>query len=378
MLGKPHTQIAILDDDPVSVITPFLCQDIICERLVLLHTQPLSFKLSWLKAYLHQSGTVLETVNIKEQSLSTGLSKWKQKPLAINVTQGNIGLQAQLIEWGKQQGHIVFWLDNRTDQLRFIHPATPEAIDVPDKLSISDYLGILGIRTLSAQREITSLAPYLPVARNWANHATASQKALKHLNYLAIQTNATTLTSRPLNLVQQQHRELQTMIDDICSAGLARYREQKLFFTSNTARQFCCGYWLEHYCFDQLHQLKAQRSDIQDLATNVEIEMGSPHNPLRNELDVVALINNRLYIFECKTSNADAKESQRTLYRLDMLRDRLGERTQAFWVNCHPISDVLKKRARQADISLIEAEAIADFTTLVNRVAKRHQTPQQS
>jgi len=68
---------------------------------------------------------------------------------------------------------------------------------------------------------------------------------------------------------------------------------------------------------------------IQDIGRSIEVERLHKNQPVRNEIDVALLKDNRLYLIECKTkvfngNHAVHSEGAQTLYKLDTLKDLLG------------------------------------------------------
>ncbi len=373
MLSKPHTHIALLDADPISVVTPFLNPNVAAKDLVLLALSPLNFKLKHMSALLQPKGISLRCIELfnSQHTLSDCLAEYVGENLVLNVTQGDIDIQTELIDWGRSQQASVVWLDKKNDYLRFIYPKDQRDLEVPDKIKIPDFMALLGIRVKTLQQSLQAIQAYVPIARDWAEKNHYLAKAIGQLNYHAMRSNANGLCHRDLSYQEQNNPQLQRMLAQLSEQHLLTLKENRVCFNSPQTRYFCNGFWLEYFCFDQMHQLRRSGLELQDIAMSVEVEYGDELAPLRNELDVVALINNRLYLIECKTSNADPKEGQRIIFRLDMLRDTFGETTQAFWVNSLPVSDVLKRRARHSDVHVVEADAVNDFAELISRTAKR-------
>ena len=59
----------------------------------------------------------------------------------------------------------------------------------------------------------------------------------------------------------------------------------------------------------------------------MQVDRQHQGKPVRNELDITFLKDNRLYIIECKTKRFSAKDQGAgadTLYKLDTLKDLLG------------------------------------------------------
>ncbi|MDN3686078.1 DUF1887 family CARF protein [Vibrio sinaloensis] len=134
-------------------------------------------------------------------------------------------------------------------------------------------------------------------------------------------------------------------------------------------------YGLNIMLFAQLKELKKTRADIQDIAMSVKVERGDKNNPLRNEIDVIALINNRLYLIECKTGMLEPKESQLALYRLDSLAEVFGPLTQGALLSFDSISPLIKRRAKEIGIQVLDNNTMVQLRNALNTRASKFSTP---
>ncbi|MEF1173636.1 Card1-like endonuclease domain-containing protein, partial [Vibrio sinaloensis] len=124
-----------------------------------------------------------------------------------------------------------------------------------------------------------------------------------------------------------------------------------------------------------LKELKKSRSDVQDIAMSVKVERGDKNNPLRNEIDVMALINNRLYIIECKTGMLKPQESQLALYRLDSLAEVFGPLTQGALLSFDSISPLIKRRANEININVLDSKNMVQVRSIIDKRASMFSTP---
>lgn len=82
---------------------------------------------------------------------------------------------------------------------------------------------------------------------------------------------------------------------------------------------------------------------------------------MRNEIDLVVLLNNRVVMFECKTFKTDVSEEvNQSLYKLDDLRHKIGGRTaSAVFVSLNDIKKANRDRAIQDGIEVISGEQLS-------------------
>ncbi|MBK5275583.1 MAG: DUF1887 family protein [Desulfuromonadales bacterium] len=99
-------------------------------------------------------------------------------------------------------------------------------------------------------------------------------------------------------------------------------------------------------------------------ARNVEFVWDEKESPVKNEIDVAFLADNRLYLIECKTKNFEYKQSDanEVLYKLDTLRDYLGgKEARAMFISYNRIPAIHKKRAEELKIRICEGNAIGNI-----------------
>jgi len=146
--------------------------------------------------------------------------------------------------------------------------------------------------------------------------------------------------------------------------GFHAEKENKL---SKYECRYLSGDWLEEYLFYFIKD----RFDIPESAIGLSliVEKGDA----TNEFDVLLMKNNRIYLFECKTSiYLDSEESQtfigETIYKSDSLRNKLGLFAQTTVVT---LSDLGKskleahlKRADASKVKLIGRSAFLNETLL--------------
>ena len=109
-----------------------------------------------------------------------------------------------------------------------------------------------------------------------------------------------------------------------------------------------------------LYRLKAEKR-LKDWATSVTVCRGG----VKNEIDGLFAVRNRLFTIECKTSAMRSNAVQQTekalaekttgvLYKADSLHDRLGGIfARAMLCSIRPLTDVDRERAKQLGIRVV-------------------------
>lgn len=147
------------------------------------------------------------------------------------------------------------------------------------------------------------------------------------------------------------------------TAGLLTFSGDQLQFADERSRAFVNGVWLEEFVFSEINKLRNKLPEIQDVARSVEVQWNFGKSKVSNELDVVFLANNQLYIIECKTRNfsEQPKNSTNTLYKLDALVTKIGGQTAKGMVASYgQFNDYNKERAALMDLKLCEGENLLE------------------
>lgn len=372
MLNEPHTQAALWKDNPISIITPLLQPNTQCKELVLLH--PTTSEPDELQRFLSHRGIKLTSVPYNPTDFSPETLK-PYSVQAINLSQGNMGEKDKLLTWARENDIPCYWLDHQNDTMSFLSPHCDQPIPIADKLKIEEFLTLKGIQVTEIERHPPNYSDWIKIANQWVNNLSRYGKGFRTLNYLAKTANANNHLTEALTLAQQNNLALRRMVDDLEQNGLLARHEDKLQFTNADAKRFCNGIWLEYYAFAQLKELKKLRPDVQDIAMSVKVERGDKNNPLRNEIDVMALINNRLYLIECKTGMLKPQESQLALYRLDSLAEVFGPLTQGALLSFDSISPLIKRRANEININVLDSKNMVQVRNAIDKRASVFSTP---
>lgn len=121
-------------------------------------------------------------------------------------------------------------------------------------------------------------------------------------------------------------------------------------------RAFLNGGWLEVLVTDYL-----RGTDFRDICQSVEISKSTQrqNTQTRQEIDVMAMKKDKLYIFECKTVKwKKASDASEAIYKLRALGDIGGLNTQPVFVSLYDLPSAAKTRAAEMGIYLICGQGI--------------------
>lgn len=135
-------------------------------------------------------------------------------------------------------------------------------------------------------------------------------------------------------------------------------------FHSVEAARYLGGHWLEEYAW-----LVAEAAGLHDVRCSATVRWESqsgPGTPI-NELDLLAVHDNRLLIVECKTGQQAAGE-QAVATRLESLgRNAGGLFGSSLLVSARDIPTTMKKRCQSLGIRILEQDAVAKLADFIGK-----------
>lgn len=275
----------------------------------------------------------------------------------FNLTGGTKLMAIAAREWALVQNIPVFYVDTDNKELVFLehewkYKPLPEAIKVHELLYghgyeiesyIADPIPQLKRNTVQKILELVCRTPVILSQLNWC--ATQSKKA----GILAV---------RCQHIETNEWNELLALCDSL--KMLQRFDDQ-IIFASQDARHWCNGLWFEDYVASVLYKLK-QENIIQSWAMSVEVHK----NDIKNELDAIFTVDNRLFIIECKTAamqkTGNTERVTPIVYKADSLNDKLGGiYAKSMICSVLPWNEIDKKRAQNAGMKVVCGKEVLDL-----------------
>ena len=271
--------------------------------------------------------------------------------LGGNLTGGTKLMALAAAEWAHVCAIPAFYIDTEGEQVISVgsnwgYAPLPDVLTVPGLLTANGFeVEVANADPVPARRRdiLTSL---LRLACT-----PAGKGALTRLNRLALAAKGS-LYARDDGPEEAAWSDLL----DLCrQAGTVEADNGYVAFPDEAGRKWCNGVWFEEYVRMTLFRLKlAQR--IRDFASSVSVR----RDGVRNELDALFTVRNRLFAIECKTSFMDGRSSEQqnraasALYKLDSLHDRLGGiMTRAMLCSVHPLRPEDRERAQTMKLRVV-------------------------
>lgn len=368
-----NVHIGIIDQDPVRLITPLFDNRSQCDHMIFIGDKQNYEMYERIDSILARQDItteffeVPEEINIPESRQKiTELAKRLKNENANVKFNASCGLRHRLLtvyEVVRSYHWPIFVVESKSDRLCWLYPEGMEERQVQDHLQIGDYLTVFGARCEFPDHQVPEhLNETLhDLGQRWASHALELGPGLATLNYLATTCRKEQKLDVGLTEKQQGYKELDMLISDLVDTKLATYQNGTLTFYNEDARRFANGEWLENLVHSTVHQIQDELPTIQDHSLNVQVYRDSNGREVRNELDVAAVVNNKLHIIECKTKGM-RDDGDDTLYKLESLRDLLGGlQARAMLVSFRPMRYNDISRAKDLGLALIGPDELKDL-----------------
>ncbi|WP_058558330.1 Card1-like endonuclease domain-containing protein [Thiohalocapsa sp. ML1] len=337
--ARAQAHLVLVSAQPTPNLTPVLDPAVRPARVVLLVSPDMEQRADWLAAVLVRRGVRVDRWPVEQawnlehvqfrvlELLESEPALVERGGIALNVTGGTKLMAIAAFDVFRAYALPIFYVHPGQDRLIWLHPSERPGLDLADRLRLDDFLAAHGA-TLIAREDAA-----VPVERRALTDWLVAQnerigRQLGTLNWLAGAAEGT-LLSPALDRRQTRDAALAELLGRFADAELLRVEGDRLRFPDEPARFYVNGGWLEGHVYAVLRELRGEVPQMQDLARSVQIvRAGARGEAVPNELDVLSLVDNRLYTVECKTrqwgDSQVAGPGANALYRLDSLGDLLG------------------------------------------------------
>lgn len=293
--------------------------------------------------------------------------------IVLNVSGGTLPMSLAAYEVFRSADQPVYYVHPTNDHIVWLHPNERKAFDLADRIRLPAFLAAHDLRMTNVVRQgITEQLRTLTATL--VEEVERFAGPLATLNwYAAAASRRDSLLSPPVSTEHLQRPDLAELLNLFANNGVLQVdAQQRLVFASDAARFYANGGWLEEHVFGVISRLRREIPTIQDLGRSLTVEWDEEGSPVKNEIDVVFLANNRLYLIECKTKRFDTDQSPEsqsaaTLYKLETLRTHLGgDEARAMLVSYRGIGTHARERARELDIEVCEGGGLGNLVRLLS------------
>ena len=146
------------------------------------------------------------------------------------------------------------------------------------------------------------------------------------------------------------------------SQGLISIDEahNEVSFASTAVAEYFCGGWVEEYVFLKF------TGTLQPSQYTLGAKIIQQQSKSENEIDGIAVANNRTLIIECKAKKQD--KAQDAIYRLGQIIQQVGGlMARGLYVSARQVSNTDRNRAREYGVDVLAAEELATLNDYLRR-----------
>lgn len=366
---------AIASGQPDPIIIPFLSKENSCKHLVLFVSTKIKNEgqANNIAYVLKSRGIFVELIDISEEPTWENLqdaieqtrTKYADKIIAFNANGGTKPMIIAAYEKCYIDEIPVFYVnDNQIIWLYQPNNMSLETETIKETLNVNQYFSSHGY-DLVEQKNSPTTVEINNLIDNWSERDNANE--IGALNFLAKEAENTLKTKIDYQKLGKNNGVTDLLLE-LEDCQLVDYSSKDtLRFVSEEARFFCNGGWYEQYLTRLLRQINKEKFDgrgrVLSSVTFRSKLMTEKAKNTKNEFDVVYILDNRLFAFECKTADLTRESSKyENLNRVDdavyklgsMLYDLGGLSAKGVIVSYRPVNELDKQRAKLLGIDIIE------------------------
>ncbi len=383
----PDIHICLLSEQPSPNICPLLDERLKPKEVILLVTPQQQKRVADVEAVLrsrqivvtaHRIESAFDAASVQAEVEALILKvKPSGKTVYINATGGTKPMSIGAFLAGFNLDIPVFYVNN--DEVTWLNnPAKLNGFAIAERIKLDAFLRMHGIELKNKQlaqisSERQELAEYL------IRHPDLAP-AIRSINRIAITCLEENQISHLLTDRELTDKALQAVLERLAQDGLISLKGVQLSFLNTGNCRWLAGLWLEDHVYRVMSELKKEPElQVQDLAESAEViyanKARSQADKVDNELDVVFLADNRLYVIECKTrvfsgkkTNTSASEA---IYKLATLKRELGgSQAKAMFVSYYPVRDEDKRRADLLGVEICTGRQLQELSSRLRKWIK--------
>lgn len=336
------------------------------DKYIFIYTGKVRSELTWIKKVCNLTNDVvidlkvheddLNDINIKLSTMNSILSD--SDNVFVNLTGGTKIMALGTFEYFTKiiSKTNMFYLNMGSNVLRQVYPVVDEErrdTKIEYRVNVKEFLGAYGteinnfndVNSLCKDKEYTELF----YKNKW------SQKYNRIISKLRDYINEFEKDILFDRTKEELLNEIQVFIS-VTSFPLKNHDR----LTKNEIRYLIGGWW-EEYCYNYIKEKFA----LSDSYINIGIQ----NSKTNNELDVIFVKDNVLYVFECKTTVFKKDDFEDYIYKLSAIKDNqngFGIGVKAYLVTnrfksvagTKGIDPTFKRRASAFNITLVDAKVL--------------------
>lgn len=301
---------------------------------------------------------------MQDAALQLADSELDGKQVVFHATGGTklmvLAIHQQLLNLAAGQGsYRVLYADTAQQTLSWLDDA-PHQESMADVLTLNEQLLLRGYRTDNDTRpaQTQQRASERAQTTRFMGEKSAQLKGfLGTLNYHANQAASGKSLTRELDYLPRAQSPAGKLLEQAQEQGLLRIDEaySAITFASAEVAQYFCGGWVEEYAF-----LKFTGS-LAPTQYALGVQTVQNTSKIRNEIDGIAVANNRALIIECKAKKQD--QAQEAIYKLgQVVRQVGGLMARGLYLSAIQVSDTDRNRAKEYGVDVLAGDELADLS----------------
>lgn len=329
----PTHHICLVAESPMPTLGPLLDKRIGAKSATLLFTP-------YTQPFAEHQAKVLQKHGIKADlfalpdpyhlqpliDLLTPLAAQHKHGACINITGGSKLMSIAAWQVFNQPQHHLYYVHLHQDSVIWLNHDQADH-PISDSIKLPDYFAAHGYQVIG-----NSATPAHPVLMQLARTLAEGAYQNEHVALINTGIEESKTGGNNLTIPYKSSKKMDAFIKLLCDANIARVKHNHLHLDDSGVWRFLNGEWLEQVTLDAVLQLKQQNPKFQDIAIGLKVTnpnqkfvgLNGLQQTLSNELDVVILRDNTLYLIECKGGKKFPNEADNYTTKLDSLRDTLG------------------------------------------------------
>lgn len=370
-----NTHICLVSQQAAANLLPALDTNLKPEKIVLLVTARMQRQADHLTAVLKENALQVEHLRLDdehdfrqmEDELLELATRLAHETVTLNITGGTklMAIAAQSV--AQASGWRMFYVDADTDQVIWLGHEKIPAQPLREQLRLRHYLRSYGFELVDRPNRNQATAAQQQLTQTLVEQVGSLEHSISVLNALAQDAENRRNLSVQLNEWQRDSRSLDVLLRHFENAQALSVQDSRIQFSSEAARDFVKGGWLELHAIQATHQITGPLG-IRDKGLGLQVvDIASQ---TRSELDIAFMARNRLFVIECKTARIDKPQGQGdraappkandTLFKLAENCRRIGGLgTRGMLVSYRKLEEPELRLAKALDIQVVAGAEIA-------------------
>ncbi len=360
--------ICLVSDQPIPNMIPVFMDQFLPDEIILINTRDKAiqserlseiFKAKNIKVYEERTDSMDYTITSNIVKKIT--EDFRDSELILNITGGTKMMSLGAFEafiTAKHNPSKILYVDTQNRVVREIYPSNNQ-LKFSESITLEDYLKSYGYvveRSSDPNRYDYRLENDLK--DNINNLIEFSGYINRLINYsvrgsFKIRPDKSLFTNKSFVSVIRLFEKY----------GYLSIKDYKLDFQTTENFQFITGGWLEYYVYKKIAKILNKNKN---LLMNAVLTA----NGFCNEVDVIFVYMNQLYLVECKSGKWD-----RNFFKIEtLIRNMGGTFGKAMLVAFGEVSSVFKKRILNSGIELIGRDKIDEFDQIFSKWIRKEET----